>query len=196
MQSHLQKLPPMAANLRRDDDDTTTRDDETTQAMQTQLQPPDPNYKREPFATHSGKITLTYFIILPLAAPKATHWSLHHTSCPPSAPANNERLALFQRPLSSSAVEQVLLSGVGHTKLGEMEGDGFLHWQSVHIPMAQGTAQLKFDVSSVVSRGKPPTKTTLRTLKGDINLFPQRPCDCFRQATQTPQLDFPCLAPV
>ena len=28
MQSHLQKLPPMAANLRRDDDDTTTTDDD------------------------------------------------------------------------------------------------------------------------------------------------------------------------
>ena len=28
MKSHLQKLPPMAANLRRDDDDTTTTDDE------------------------------------------------------------------------------------------------------------------------------------------------------------------------
>ena len=28
MQSHLQKLPPMAANLRRDDDDTTTTNDD------------------------------------------------------------------------------------------------------------------------------------------------------------------------
>ena len=50
MKSHLQKLPPMAANLRRDDDDTTTtnddkrrettRDDDTTQAMQTTPRPP------------------------------------------------------------------------------------------------------------------------------------------------------------
>ena len=108
-------------------------------------------------------------------------------------PSNQHISSLFQKPLSSSAVEQVLLSGVGHTELGEMEGDGFLHWQSVHIPTVQRTAQLKFDVSSVVSRGKPPTKTTLRTLKSDINLFPQRPCDSFRQATQTLQLDFPCL---
>ena len=62
MKSHLQKLPPMAANLKRDDDDTTTtdderrrqtttdderrrqttRDDDTTQAMQTHVQPPHP----------------------------------------------------------------------------------------------------------------------------------------------------------
>ena len=46
----LQKLPPMASNLRRDDDDKrrgtqTTRDDDATQATQTQLQPPDPQLK-------------------------------------------------------------------------------------------------------------------------------------------------------
>ena len=67
MQSHLQKLPPMAANLRRDDDDTTTRDDErrrqTTRDDERRRQtttrcrpckhmsnPHTPNYKREPFA--------------------------------------------------------------------------------------------------------------------------------------------------
>ena len=57
MQSHLQKLPPMAANLRRDDDDkrreTTTDDDRRRQT--TRSNPHTPNYKREPFATHSGK---------------------------------------------------------------------------------------------------------------------------------------------
>ena len=65
MQSHLQKLPPMAANLRRDDDERrrerTTDDDrrrETTtrrKPCKHSSDPQTPNYKREPFATHPGK---------------------------------------------------------------------------------------------------------------------------------------------
>ena len=62
MKSHLQKLPPMAANLRRDDDDTTTTSDDRRRETTTRRKPckhssnpQTPNYKREPFATHSGK---------------------------------------------------------------------------------------------------------------------------------------------
>ena len=72
MQSPLQKLPPMAANLRRDDDDKrpeTTTDDERRRETTTRRKPREhssnpqtPNYKREPFATHSGKIVKFKFV--------------------------------------------------------------------------------------------------------------------------------------
>ena len=63
MKNHLQKLPPMATNLRRDDDErrreTTTR----RKPCKYRSNPHTPNYKREPFATHSGNKIEIYVII-------------------------------------------------------------------------------------------------------------------------------------
>ena len=46
MKSHLQKLPPMAVNLRRDDDDK--RRETTTNDERRRLQPPDPTINGNP----------------------------------------------------------------------------------------------------------------------------------------------------